>query len=93
MKLGNNFKMAVMGKGNIIMQMVDGFPIVEASKKVCSSCVIGKQHRDSFPKKSLWRATKLLQLVHSDICGPITLESNSHKRYVLTCSDDYSRKT
>lgn len=74
-------------------KMVDGLPIIKASKKLCTSCVIGKQHRDSFPKKSLWRATKPLQLVHSDICGPITPESNSHKRYVLTFIDDYSRKT
>lgn len=62
-------------------KMVEGLPIVKASNKLCSSCVTGKQHRDSFPKKSLWRATKPLQLVNSDICGPITPESNSHKRF------------
>jgi transposase InsO family protein len=45
------------------------------------------------PKKSLWRASKKLQLVHADICGPISPQSNSGKRYIITFIDDYSRKT
>ncbi|KAJ8751551.1 hypothetical protein K2173_016789 [Erythroxylum novogranatense] len=43
----------------------------------CSDCVKGKQHRESIPKKSQWRATEKLQLIHADICGPITPASNS----------------
>lgn len=54
---------------------------------------MGKQHREAFPKKSPWRATKRLELVHADICGPIKPESNSNKRYFITFIDDYSRKT
>lgn len=53
-------------------KMVTGLPILKASSELCADCVIRKQHRDPFPKKSLWRASKSLQLVHSDICGPIT---------------------
>lgn len=34
-----------------------------------------------------------LQLVHSDLCGPIQPMSNSNKRYFITFIDDYSRKT
>ena len=30
--------------------------------------------------------------MHADICGPITPESNSQKRYLITFIDDYSRK-
>ena len=30
--------------------------------------------------------------MHSNICGPITPKSNSHKRYILTFTDDYSHK-
>lgn len=73
-------------------KLVKGLPILKASPKLCTNCVIGKQHRDPFPKKSLWRASQPLQLVHSDICGPITPESNSRKRYIITFIDDYSRK-
>jgi hypothetical protein len=34
-----------------------------------------------------------LELVHSDICGPITLLSNEGKRYIITFIDDYNRET
>jgi transposase InsO family protein len=40
----------------------------------------------------MWRASHPLQLIHSDLCGPINPISNSHKRYVLTFIDDFSRK-
>nr|DAD19456.1 TPA_asm: hypothetical protein HUJ06_020919 [Nelumbo nucifera] len=73
-------------------QMVTGMPPLNSSSTVCTVCMIGKQHRETIPTKGLWRATKKLQLIHADICGPITLESNSHKRYILTFIDDYSRK-
>lgn len=73
-------------------RMVKGLPQLKASTKMCHDCLVGKQRRDSIPKKSLWRASQRLQLVHADICGPITPTSNSHKRYLLSFIDDYSRK-
>jgi transposase InsO family protein len=39
------------------------------------------------------RATKHLELVHSDICGPINPQSNGGNRYFITFADDFSRKT
>ena len=59
---------------------------------MCSLCMVGKQHREAISKRSLWRATKKLQLIHADICGPITPESNSDKKYIISFIDDYSRK-
>nr|KYP33374.1 Retrovirus-related Pol polyprotein from transposon TNT 1-94 [Cajanus cajan] len=73
--------------------MVYGLPMMKAPTNLCQDCLIGKQSRDSFPKKSNWRATQVLQLIHADICGPITPISNSKKRYLLTFIDDFSRKT
>lgn len=72
--------------------MVRGLPQIGNTKKVCENCLVGKQKRESFPKKSSWRASKNLQLIHADICGPITPESIGHKRYLLTFIDDRSRK-
>jgi transposase InsO family protein len=72
--------------------MVEGLPLLAAPLKVCNDCLAGKQHRNNIPKKSYWRATCKLQLVHSDICGPVTPESNSGKRYLITFIDDFSRK-
>lgn len=73
--------------------MVRGLPSLGESSKVCGDCLAGKQHRDPFPKRSSWRATQRLELIHADICGPIRPKSNSKKRYFITFIDDFSRKT
>ena len=72
--------------------MVRGLPQLSASSVTCTDCINGKQHRDPTPKKSTWRATQKLELIHADICGPITPTSNCKKRYILLFIDDYSRK-
>nr|GEX61724.1 copia-type polyprotein [Tanacetum cinerariifolium] len=54
--------------------MVEGMPIIKDSQELCSHCLVGKQQRDPIPTKNSWRATKKLQLIHSDICGPISWE-------------------
>ena len=72
--------------------MVKGLPSFPESSEVCTDCLKGKQHRDPIPKRSKWRASQRLELVHMDICGPISPISNSHKRYVICYIDDYSRK-
>ncbi|KAJ8628560.1 hypothetical protein MRB53_021883 [Persea americana] len=61
-------------------QMVKGLPQLKTPSKVCKDCLVGKQHGNSFPKVSTWRASQILQLIHADICGPITPISNSKKR-------------
>jgi len=72
--------------------LVSGLPNLKLPKKICTTCLIGKQHRRLIPKRSTWRASKKLQLVHADICGPLKPSSNSNKRYILTFIDDLSRK-
>ncbi|KAL4295185.1 hypothetical protein GQ457_12G009340 [Hibiscus cannabinus] len=49
--------------------------------------------RDSFPKGKAWRASKQLELVHSNICGPLNPISNGGKRYFITFTDDFNRKS
>ncbi|GAA0166461.1 hypothetical protein LIER_21609 [Lithospermum erythrorhizon] len=44
------------------------------------------------PKQRNWRASKAFELIHSDICGPITPASKSGKNYFLTFIDDFSLK-
>ncbi|CAL8151793.1 unnamed protein product [Prunus armeniaca] len=72
--------------------MVHGLPQFKSPSTVCANCMIGKQHKDSIPKKSNWRATEKLQLVHADLCGPISPISNSKKRYIICFIDDFTRK-
>ena len=74
-------------------KMVNGLPQLKSPLRLCKDCLVGKQQRYSFPRKSTWRASEILQLVHADICGPIKPISNSKKRYLITFTDDFSRKT
>ena len=59
---------------------------------VCTNCLKGKQFRNPFPKKSTWRASEKIELVHSDICRSITPTSKSRKRYLNSFIDDYTKK-
>jgi hypothetical protein len=65
----------------------------DASEHWCESCVHGKQHRQPFPKSNATRAKDLLEIVHSDVCGPINLPSFTGYRYFITFIDDASRMT
>lgn len=73
-------------------RMVIGLPQFQDTSKVCVDCFEGKQQRKAIPKQSTWRAKEVLELIHSDICGPISPASNSGKRYILCFIDDFSRK-
>ncbi|CAM8885291.1 unnamed protein product [Rhodiola kirilowii] len=74
-------------------QMVRDLPAIKRTSCICETCTKGKQHREPIPKVAKWRASEQLELVHSDICGPISPSSNGNKRYMLTFIDDFSRKT
>ncbi|KAI9166016.1 hypothetical protein LWI28_024708 [Acer negundo] len=74
-------------------KMVKGLPNIHHPNEMCESCVLSKQHRNSFGKEANWRATMPLELVHTDVCGPSTPVSNGQNQYFLTFIDDYSRKT
>jgi transposase InsO family protein len=74
-------------------QMVTGLPLVSCRDGVCAGCVLGKHHRDSFDKRASWHASGPLQLVHSDLCGPLSSPSFSGCKYFLTFIDDFSRRT
>jgi transposase InsO family protein len=55
-------------------------------------CVLGKFAKASFPSSDT-RSAGILDLVHTDVCGPMTRRSLSGCEYYLTFIDDYSRKT
>ena len=74
-------------------EMVKGLPPIDQSDQLCEGCLVGKQFRKSFPKESFTRASEPLQLVHTDVCGPIKPSSFGKNRYFLLFIDDFSRKT
>lgn len=56
---------------------------------ICEPCVSAKQTRASFPT-SRTRATTPLELVHTDVCGPMPVRSMGNSRYFVTVVDDAS---
>ena len=55
----------------------------------CDYCLFGKQHRVSFSRTSK-RKPGLLELVYSDICGPIEVEFIGGNKYFVMFVDDAS---
>ncbi len=51
---------------------------------VSEACIEGKHYRTSFPKDEATRASKLLELVHNDVCGPMNTTSCGGARYFVT---------
>jgi len=58
----------------------------------CEVCLKGKMTRAPFPHGESKRASQFLQLIHSDLLGPADVLSYGGSRYVLTFTDDFSRK-
>ena len=61
------------------------------SLKPYNYCLFGKQHRVSFRIPST-RKPNVLDLVYSEVCDPIDVESLGGNNYFVTFIDDASRK-
>ena len=63
----------------------------EGKMKFCEACVHGKMHR--LPHNALKdiKSKERLQLVHTDVCGPMQTQSFGGSSYFITFTDDYSR--
>ncbi|KAM0035656.1 putative RNA-directed DNA polymerase [Helianthus debilis subsp. tardiflorus] len=71
--------------------MIEGVPKIKNPKQVCEGCLAAKQTRQPFSQEAHWRAKKPFQLVHADICGPITPKTIGGNSYFLLLVDDFSR--
>jgi transposase InsO family protein len=71
--------------------MVEGMPEIDQVEQVCDGCMLAKQKRLPFPSQFAYRVTRQLDLVHGDLCGPISPPTPGGKRYFLLLVDDYSR--
>jgi hypothetical protein len=72
-------------------RMVTGLPKIQHTEEICDSCLAGKQRRQPFSKSAKYRAAERLELVHGDLCGPITPATHGGRRYFLLLVDDHSR--
>nr|GEV24098.1 retrovirus-related Pol polyprotein from transposon TNT 1-94 [Tanacetum cinerariifolium] len=80
----------LLSKNDIVV----GLPKLKFVKdQLCSSCELRKAKRKPFQMKTTPSSKRRLQLLHMDLCGPMRVESNNGKKYVLIIVDDYSRYT
>ncbi|KAM1906652.1 hypothetical protein ACFX14_026396 [Malus domestica] len=71
--------------------MLKGLPQLDVrTDTVCAGCQYGKAHQLPY-KESKFKAKEPLELVHSDVFGPIKQPSIGGMRYMVTFIDDFSR--
>src|SRR5262249_46348763 len=103
MTLGNSMALWHQRMGhlgiNSIRQMetkglVTGLDLGNADDmELCKGCIHGKQHHLPLPTNGATRATEILGLIHSDVCGPMKNESIGGAKYFVTFVDDKTRMT
>jgi hypothetical protein len=71
--------------------MVRGLPQLDRVHQLCDCCVAAKQRRKPFLSQAKGRAEGLIDLVHGDLCGPISPMTPSGKQYFLLLVNDCSR--
>jgi hypothetical protein len=71
-------------------EAVRGIPPFTEITLNCHACQFGKQNRKSFPR-STWRSSQKLQLIHTDVAGPLSTPSLNGSKYYLLFIDDFSR--
>jgi hypothetical protein len=59
---------------------------------VCNGCAQGKNIKNPFPKRDI-KVEGVLEVIHSDLCGPMSSTSISGYVYYVYFIDDYSCKT
>ncbi|RVW36414.1 Retrovirus-related Pol polyprotein from transposon TNT 1-94 [Vitis vinifera] len=64
-------------------------PLDFSDFQVCIECIKGKQ--TNMKKKNANRCSDVLELIHTDICGPFPTPSWNGQQYFITFIDDYSR--
>ncbi|WJX37101.1 hypothetical protein P8452_24905 [Trifolium repens] len=68
--------------------LVSGLPKIQISNEVCEDCVQAKQHRGSFSKDVVIRTKNVLEVVYSDVCGPMQVNSIGGNRYFVSFIND-----
>src|SRR5436189_5728300 len=73
--------------------MADGIGIkARTTVRDCDACMEGKQHRQPSHKPAT-RVKEALELIHSDICGPISPMTYGGTNYFLLFIDDHTSYT
>ena len=83
--------LAKLQKDEMVAGLKVPAPAFTAEKqKICETCTLAKHTRGPFPR-STSTTSRVLELVHMDVCGPMQAVSRGGKRYVATYIDDFSK--
>jgi hypothetical protein len=72
-------------------ELVKGLPHINHVDQVCDSYLAGKQRRATFPTVAKFHTEEKLELVHGDLCGPVTPVAPGGNQYFILLIDDVSR--
>ncbi|GAA0155681.1 hypothetical protein LIER_38131 [Lithospermum erythrorhizon] len=73
----------------ISKKVVNGLPKNEIKEKVYGECQVGKQTKVSQQVVT----TRVLEVLHMDLMGPMQVQSIGGKKYIYVCVDNFSRYT
>nr|KYP53945.1 Retrovirus-related Pol polyprotein from transposon TNT 1-94 [Cajanus cajan] len=73
--------------------MTRDLPSLKENNEACEGFLLEKQHRLSFSTSKALRAKDLLELIHTDVCGPMRTPSHTNNRYFILFINDFSRMT
>ena len=73
-----------------LMKLIEGVDSVPPPNFICTTCIKSKNVKKQNKGLAI-RATKLLELMHSDVCGPFPISTPSGYRYYVIFIDDCSR--
>jgi transposase InsO family protein len=81
------------GALRILREIVTGVPDFSTEhQELCKGCALGKYTKTAFPSSDS-RAAGILDLIHSDVCGPMSSASLTGCLYYVIFIDDFSRKS
>jgi hypothetical protein len=81
------------GALRLLREMVTGVPNFSSDHhELFKGCALGKYTETAFPSSDS-RAAGILDLIHSYVCGPMSLTSLTDFLYYVVFIDDFSRKS
>ncbi len=76
-----------------LINLSERITLLNEKEFICESCLIGKSTKLPFPSVNRARSSRPLELIHSDVCGPITPQTWNKKSYFVTFMDDFTHFT
>jgi hypothetical protein len=90
-----HMKMAHLHHGDlrVLREMVTGVPDFSSEHhELCKGCALGKYTKIYFPSSDS-RVAKIIDLIHSDVCGPMSSASLTGFIYYFVFIDEFPQKS